>query len=60
MLGTWLPLALADILRAFVGPSVTQADITRRWGLDGLADAMQETETNAALDALAALGKAKG
>lgn len=60
MLGTWLPLAFADILRAIVGPSVTQADIMRRWGLDGLADAMQEAETDAALDALAAIGNAKG
>ena len=47
MLGLWLPLALADILRAWC--DVNKAKILRSWGLDALADKIEEAEMNSFL-----------
>lgn len=60
MLGAWLPAALADILRTLAGERApTFEEVMRRWGLDGLANAAREAQTDGALEMLAALGKRK-
>lgn len=48
MLGEWLPLALADILCALGGGR--RSETLRSWGLEAMADRVENAETSAFLE----------
>lgn len=50
MLGEWLPLALADILSAWQG--TRREDALRSWGLDAMADEIDNARTLAFLETI--------